>query len=44
MRYAIPCLLFLANDECISLLGLIIILAVFLVDIFKAREGQTWNS
>lgn len=35
MRYVLPCLLFLANDEAISLIGLIVIVAIFLWDIWK---------
>ena len=37
MRYAIPCLLFLANDECFSVLALLILMGVFLMDCWKAR-------
>lgn len=37
MRYAFPCLLFLANDECFSALALVILMIVFLADMWKAR-------
>lgn len=37
MKYAIPCLLFLANDECFSVLALLILFIVLAVDIWKAR-------
>ncbi len=37
MRYWIPCLLFLANSEVISLIALMILFSVFLSDIWKAK-------
>ena len=37
MRYIIPCLMFLANNEVISWLALVIIMGVFLVDCWMAR-------
>ena len=35
MRYVLPALLFLANDEAVSLLGLFIIVCVFIYDLAK---------
>lgn len=40
MRYAIPSLLFLANNEVISWLALLIIMGVFLADCWKARWAE----
>lgn len=40
MRYAIPCLLFLANSEVVSMLALVIIMTVFLLDIAKEAEKR----
>ena len=37
MKYLIPCLLFLANDECFSALALVIMAGMFLVDCWMAR-------
>lgn len=37
MRYIFPSLLFLANNEVISWLALLIIMGVFLADCWKAR-------
>lgn len=37
MRYLIPSLLFLANDEAISLLALLILFVVFAADCWRAR-------
>lgn len=37
MRYLLPCLLFLANDECFSVLALLILFIMFVVDIWKAK-------
>lgn len=37
MRYIVPCLLFLANDECASWLALLILMGIFLADCWKAR-------
>ena len=37
MRYIMPCLMFLANNEVVSWLALVIIMGVFLADCWKAR-------
>jgi hypothetical protein len=37
MRYLIPSLLFLANDEAISFLALLVLAIVFVCDVWKAR-------
>jgi hypothetical protein len=39
MRYIIPCLLFVANSEIISLLALSVIMVFVIVDLLKARAG-----
>ena len=47
MKYLFPCILFLANDEAISLLGMMIIMGMFLFDILMKRtmkEDESWNS
>lgn len=38
MRYIMPCLLFLANDEVISMLALVIVMVIFLLDCWKSHE------
>ena len=40
MRYIFPSLLFLANNEVISWLALLIIMGVFLADCWKARFAE----
>ena len=40
-RYIIPCLMFLVNNEVISLCGLLIIAAVFLCDIVSEAVDRT---
>ena len=37
MRYIMPCLMFLANNEVVSWLALLILMGVFLMDCWKAR-------
>lgn len=37
MRYLMPSLLFLANDEIVSLFALLILAIVFACDVWKAR-------
>lgn len=37
MKYLIPCILFLANDECFSVLALAILFGMFLFDVWVAR-------
>lgn len=39
MRYIIPCLLFMANSEIISLLAMSVIMVFVIVDLLKARAG-----
>lgn len=41
MKYIIPCVLFLANSEVISLIALAVISVMFLVDIANARERRS---
>lgn len=45
-KYFLPCLLFLANSEIISLLALLIMAGLFLLQIASAREKEesAWNS
>ena len=38
MRYIIPSLLFLANNEVISWLALLILMGVFLADCWRSHE------
>lgn len=40
MRYAVPCLLFLANSEVISLIALLVLVSIFIADILKERAGK----
>lgn len=40
MKYIIPCVLFLANSEVISLIALAVISVMFLLDIANARERR----
>jgi hypothetical protein len=40
MRYIIPSLLFLANNEVISWLALVILMGVFMADCWKARFAE----
>lgn len=48
MRYLAPCLMFLANDEAISILGLLILCIVFLFDVWREnnkryqQEDEQW--
>lgn len=37
MKYAIPFLMFLANDELVSVIALTILTIVFVADVWKAR-------
>lgn len=45
-KYLVPCLLFLANSEILSLLALLTMTGMFLWDIARAREKEerAWNS
>jgi hypothetical protein len=38
MKYIVPCFLFLANDEFLSTLALVILAAIVLLDMWKAHE------
>lgn len=39
-KYFLPCLLFLANSEIMSLLALLIISGLFFADVLKERERK----
>lgn len=40
MKYLAPCLMFLANNEVISWLALLVLAGMFLADIVKERSVQ----
>ena len=44
MRYFFPCLMFLANNEVISWLALLILFGIFLLDCWRARPNYGGDS